>query len=161
MSWRTFLRSMPFVILSALATPVAADGPALQGWGLRVGLAGGPDQVIGGVLLDFGEVAERLVLRPDFQLGVGDDHTILSATAPLHYRFRTPEVAFVPYAGGGVTLAYVDRDTPRVDDSDVEVALELIGGLEWVRDGGNAFSVELDLVIGDVHDFQVLAGWTF
>jgi len=148
--------------LTALTPPCLAEGPSLQGWGIRVGAADDPDQLLAGVQLDFGELAEALRLRPDFQLGFGDDHTILSAAVPVHYRFET-DTGFAPYAGGGVVLAFVDRDRPRAgqDDQDFEVGAEIVGGLEWALQGGRAFAVELNLVFGDVHDVEVLAGWTF
>lgn len=150
-------------ITLAGTAPCLAEGPALQGWGIRAGVADDPDQVLGGVQLDFGELASSLLLRPDFQLGFGDDHTILSAAVPVHYRFAT-DTSFTPYAGGGVVLAFVDRDEipgSARDDQDFEVGAELVGGLEWTLDGGRAFAVELNLVFGDVHDAEVLAGWTF
>jgi hypothetical protein len=155
-----------FLVLLVLLLPLSAVAqdsprkPTWQGWGLRIGVADDPDQVVGGVQFDLGEIVDDLVLRPDVELGVGDDHLVLGATAPVHYRFQ-PDTDFVPYAGGGLTLSVVDRDTRGNDDTDVELAVKLIGGLEWPLESGRAFSVELQLVFGDPHDFEVLAGWSF
>jgi hypothetical protein len=124
-------------------------------------VANDPDQVIGGIHWDIGELATDLRLVPNFEIGLGDDHTILVLNAPVHYLFRDVDAGFTPFAGGGVALGWVDRDNGKNDDSDFEVALKGIGGVEWTMKSGTAFFVELDLVIGDLHDFQVLAGWTF
>jgi len=134
--------------------------PGWQGWGVRVGVASDPDQVVGGVQFDFGQVADDLYLRPDVELGAGDDYLVLSLSAPVHYHFH-PDTDFTPYAGGGLSLSLVDVDRPGNDDTDVELALEIVGGLEWRLQGRRSFSVELDLVFGDPHDFEVLAGWSF
>jgi opacity protein-like surface antigen len=134
--------------------------PTWQGWGVRVGVAGDPDQVLGGIQLDLGEIIDDLYLRPDVELGVGDDHLVLSLTAPVHYHFH-PDVDFTPYAGGGLSLSLVDVDKRGNDDTDVELALEIVGGLQWSLERGRAFSVELNVVFGDPHDFEVLAGWSF
>lgn len=88
-----------------------------------------------------------------------DDHAILAVTAPVHYRFEV-EAQVAPYAGGGLALGLVERDRPR-DDTDFEIALKAVGGAEWRLKNGNDFFVELNFVFGDLHDTQVLVGWTF
>jgi hypothetical protein len=154
------------VLLSVLWAGVAwgqrANSPGLEGWGVRVGVADDPDQVVAGVQFDLGEIARRLFFRPDLELGVGDDHLVLAATAPVHYHFDT-QTAFRPYAGGGISVGGIDHDHPhrRADDTEFEVAAKAIGGLGWELRGGVEFSIELDLVLGDLHDVELLAGWRF
>jgi len=134
-----------------------------NGWGLRVGVTDDPDQVIGGAHFNLGEFVPHLRFQPDVQLGVGDDHTTLYATAPVYYRFDT-DTRFTPYAGGGVSLGFVDRDLPsgsNADDTEFEAGFKVTGGLEWPRGQGQAFFVELSIGFGDVHDLAVLAAWSF
>jgi len=123
--------------------------------------SGSPHAVFGGVHFNFGEFVPHLRFQPNVELAFGDDFQILSVTAPVHYRFDV-EGNVTPYAGGGVTVAWVNEDLPRGrDESDLEIALKGIGGVEWPLQGGNDFFLELNVGFGDIQDFQVLAGWMF
>ena len=134
-----------------------------NGWGLRAGFTDDIDQVVGGVHFNLGEFTHNLRFQPDVQLGSGDDHTTIYGTAPVYYRFGTG-TRFTPYAGGGVSAGYVDRDLPvgsNGDDSDFEFGGKVTGGMEWPRSEGQAFFLELSLGFGDVHDAQIIAAWSF
>ena len=159
---------MPVVtfLLAAATLPAAAEDHGIRGWGPRVGLASDPDQVLLGVHLDAGRLGPRVRFQPDVELGVGDDVFVLAFTAPVHYRFRVQGDVH-PYAGGGVTIGFVDVDHDHDDefdhdhDDDVEAAIDITGGLEWALDGDDLFFVEFSILAGDLHDFQLVAGWTF
>ena len=143
----------------------SGQGISYQGWGLRVGAADGPDQVVAGAHLDLGEFVRHLRFQPNFELGFGDDTTVLAATAPVHWVFEVNE-SFRPYAGGGLTAGWIDRDDPNPDrgedDSDFEIGVKAIGGLEWALSGGGRFGVELAVhVVDEVYNAQVMAAWTF
>jgi len=155
---------LTFMTLALATAPVLAGGPRLQGWGPRVGLASDPDQAIGGFHWNLGKVHSQLRLVPNVQLGFGDDHTIVEGTAPVHWMFNEVEADFTPYAGGGLAIAWIDRDLPpqsNADDSEVELALKATGGVEWRLRNGTDFFVEVSILAGDIHDFQAVAGWTF
>ncbi len=141
-----------------------ARGPELVSWGPRVGLASGPDQLVGGAHWNLGTIRPRLRFVPTVQAGFGDNHTVIEGTAPVHWVFRDAHDDFTPYAGGGLALAWIDRDLPAQssgDDSDVELALKATGGLEWHLRNNTDFFIELNFVFGDIHDFQAVAGWSF
>jgi opacity protein-like surface antigen len=146
---------------------VDSDSPGEIGyrnWGLRVGFADDPDQVVGGVHFNFGEFVRHLRFQPDLQLGVGDDHTTLYGTIPVYYRFVGTDTRFKPYAGGGISLGFVDRDLPKsssADDTEFESGAKATGGLEWRWRDERAFLIELSLGFGDVHDVTFIAGWSF
>ena len=134
-----------------------------HGWGVRAGLADSADQFVGGAHFNLGELLEQVRFQPDVQLGVGDDVTTLYGTAPLYYRFDRG-AGMTPYAGGGLTLGWVDRDLPAGasgDSSSFEVGARATGGLEWAKANGEAFFVELSLGLGDTHDAVVVAAWSF
>lgn len=157
-------RLILILMTAALCSSPALAGDRLQGWGPRVGLASDPDQAIVGMHWNLGNVHSQLRLVPNVQAGFGDDHTIIEGTIPVHWMFNNVEADFTPYAGGGLAVAWIDRDLPansNADDTEVELALKAIGGLEWRLSGGTDFFVELNLVFGDIHDFQAVAGWTF
>jgi hypothetical protein len=160
------MRRLWVVMLSSLCVGTAsAQEFGFRGWGPRVGLADDPDQVVVGAHFDLGEFADHLRFVPNVEAGFGDDHTILSFTAPVHYRWEElGETNVIPYAGGGVSVAWIhpDDDGPgNDDDDDLDLGLRAVGGAEWPLAERRAFFVELNVVFGDVHDFQVVAGWTF
>jgi hypothetical protein len=110
---------------------------------------------------NFGEFAPRLRFQPNFEIGLGDDYTIISVTTPVHYRFKV-NANCVPYAGGGVTLAFVDHDLDNgPNDRDFEIAAKAVGGIEWPLQGSKQFFLELNIGVGDIQDAEVLAGWMF
>ncbi len=129
-----------------------------NGWGVRLGLADGADQVLGGAHFNLGEFAENFRFQPDVQLGAGDDFTTLFGTVPVYYRFDTG-TAFTPYAGAGVSFGWTDDD--RIDNKEFEVGGKATGGLEWPQDNGQAFFVELSLGFGDIHDATIMGAWSF
>jgi hypothetical protein len=131
------------------------------GWGPHIGVAGDPDQLVVGLHFDVGRIAQRVRFQPDLELGLGDNHTIFSFTLPAHYLFRT-RTEIGPYLGGGVMIGLDDRDRPAPrDDTDVEIGIALTGGLEWRTEHGDRFFLELNLLAGDLHDFQAVGGITF
>jgi opacity protein-like surface antigen len=170
-------RRLPFILVVLLIlTPVVwADqeqddetisSPGdikLRGWGLRVGLADDPDQIVGGAHWDLGRIVENLRLQPNVELGVGDDDLTLFGSIPVHYLFQI-DSDFTPYVGGGVVLGVVEHDRPEQaggDDTEVEGGLRVIGGLQWLRKSGKPFAIEMNLGIGDIHDLQIKVAWTF
>ena len=66
------------LLLAAAALPAAAQDIGFNTWGVRAGASDDPDQVVVGVQADFGEFIPNLRFQPNFELGFGDDTTILS-----------------------------------------------------------------------------------
>jgi len=150
---------LSFLILTAAAGPVAAEvGP--QGWGPRVGISSGPDQILFGAHFDFGNFAPNVGFRPHVHLGLGDNLTTLSAAADAFYRFTLTESSWRPYLGGTFGLLYVNVDRAFGDASDTDLQLMLLGGVEG-RFGGNRMMFELKLELVDAPDLIALVGWTF
>src|SRR5512147_2409723 len=85
MKLRHALIALPLLVL---AVPASAQQMGYYGIGPRVGVASDPDQVVGGMQFNFGEFVPRLRFQPNFEVGVGDDYTIITATFPVHYRFK-------------------------------------------------------------------------
>lgn len=155
-------RACVFALLLAAALPAAAQDIGFNSWGLRAGVSDDPDQFVFGVQSDFGEFIPNLRFQPNLELGVGDDTTIFSLTAPVHYRFPV-EGSLVLYAGGGLTLGLIDRDDVRGnedDDSEFEISPMAVGGLAWPV-GQSELSLELNLIGGDFPNLKLMAGWMF
>lgn len=147
-------------ILAALPTLASAE-LGFYGWGLRLGLGDDPDQVIVGFQQDFGEFVPRVGFQPSFEIGSGDDRTVVAATFPVHYRFEVISKV-KPYVGGGVQVAWIDRDLRRGgSESEIEISPTLTGGAAWpIHETGEVF-LELSLGGGDSHSAKLMVGWMF
>ena len=139
----------------------SAIGDGDSAWGLRVGLANDPDQVVGGVHFLETELADNVYLVPHAELGVGDDVVVVAGTVPVLYRFVV-DAKVRPYVGGGVTIAWIDVDPPNgKSDSSFEIAIRATGGILWRLDGGQEMFAEVNLGSRDLWDIQAMVGWRF
>ena len=120
-----------------------------NGWGVRGGLSSDPDQVYGGVHFNLGEFAKDVRFRPSMELGLGDDLVLVQMLAEVHYVFSNVQV-WKPYLGGGLGLTHVnyDNDHPG-DDSETNVSLNPIAGVETMLNQGLGFFFELKLGLAD------------
>lgn len=145
------------LVLLAPATALAAD-IEFRGWGPRVGLSDNPDQVFGGVHFDLGEFAPRVRFQPSVEVGFGDDVTTIAGNVMVAYYFEV-KGSFTPYAGGEVSVLFLDPDH---GDSDTEIGPAAVGGFETKLSDRTTFLVELQLGFSDdLPDAKLLAGWTF
>ncbi len=131
-----------------------------HGWGLRFGVGDDPDQVIAGAQWDFGEF-KAVHLEPNAELSVGDNFLTLSGLFAVHYRFRHVE-HFRPYAGAGLGLAVTRFDPPgTASDTDLDIGLRGLGGVNWALKNGREAFVELSFGVDFVNDIQIMGGWSF
>jgi len=144
--------------LAALVLPAVASADLLfRGWGIRAGIGDDPDQGIVGAHWDLGTLTTNLRFVPNFELGFGDNRTIAGLTLPLHYVFPV-KGSFVPYAGGGAVVAYIDRDKGK---SETEVAAVLAFGVDILLKSHNKLLIELDVQSGDVNKVKLMFGWSW
>jgi opacity protein-like surface antigen len=152
------------VVLFMVAPAMAADDESttkdIEGWGVRFGLSDDPNQFVIGAQYDFGEITKNVHFEPNVEIGFGDDHTVLSTTAAVHYHFKDLD-KIRPYAGGGVALALVDIDNAGANDTEFEIAVKAIGGVMWPLQHKRDFFLELNLNFGDIQETQLMAGWRF
>lgn len=150
------------LLATLVAAPAAAQDIGFNTWGLRAGAGDDPDQIVFGVQFDMGEFIQNLRFQPNVEVGVGDDTTILSLTAPVHYRVPL-EGALTVYGGGGLTVGFIDVDEDDLnedEDSDFDIAPMAAGGIAWPV-GQNELSVELNLTGGDFSTVKLVVGWMF
>ena len=134
-----------------------------QGWGPRVGASVDPDQIFGGIHLDFGEIWDHIRFQPNVELGVGDDQVLLALNLEAAYLFPVQQ-SWMPYAGGGLGINFVDFDEssgPSGDGDDTDVGLNILGGVQRVRSGSPDFLLELKVGLSDSPDAKFTIGWTF
>ena len=151
---------LTLLVVMLLAVPAAAE-MGFYGWGPRVGFADDPDQIVVGIHQDFGEFVKNLRFQPNIEVGFGDDVTTFSATIPVHYRF-TGVASTTPYVGGGLLLAWIDREKRRgEDDSEFQINPVLVGGAEWEIGSRSDLLLELHIAGGDAFNLKLVVGWVF
>lgn len=170
---RALLLTVP--ALALLTVPAAAQtqtqpqaqagGPSFgwNGWGVRAGVSIDPDQAYGGVHFELGEFAPNVRFRPSLEIGFGDDATLIQGNAEVHYVFSKVQV-WKPYVGGMVTLSWIDLDNPppQVDDTDTNVGLMGVGGVQTRLKSGTAMFLEGKVgFTNDDPDFKFGIGWSW
>lgn len=147
-------------LLVFLAAPASAQRKAgFHGWGPRAGVTINPDQVHGGVHFDLGDLARRLMLFPNAEIGFGDNLTVLTTMFEVDYRFHDHWGSWNPYLGGGIgpVFAWHDRG-----DSGTDLGLTVQGGIarQLTSQPGFMF-LEVKLGLADNPDVKFTVGWNF
>jgi hypothetical protein len=138
-----------------------AGGIGWEGWGVRVGASSDPDQVYGGVHFELGHFAKDVRFRPSLEVGLGDDATLWQALAEVHYVFSKVQV-WKPYVGGGAGWTWINLDNvPQgADDSDSDLALVGVGGVQTKTKSGTLLFFEGKIGFGDADpDLKLGVGW--
>ncbi len=132
------------------------------GWGGRVGAALDPEQVYVGFHLDLGEIAERVRLQPNIEIGFGDGRTLVAINPEVFYLFK-PHDRWTPYAGGGLGINIVNWDhSADMDDMmETQIGLNLLGGVETKISDRAKFFGEIKFGVGDSPDAKLSVGLTF
>jgi len=148
------------VFLSVAAGRLQARDYVL-GWGGRIGATLDPDQVHLGVHADLGEIAGRVRVQPNLEVGLGSDRTQIAVNPEVIYLFTARE-RWTPYAGGGLGINIVkfDKTAPGADNSELEVGLNLLGGIETKISSNSRFFAEVKFGIGDSPEVKFTAGFT-
>ena len=141
--------------LFLFAVPLAAR--AETSFGLRGGLSVDPDQFLIGGHINFEPIAENVYIVPSAEAGFGDDIFTLSFNGDVQYRFET-DSGVRPYAGGGLSLYFVDFD----GGSDTELGVDVLGGIFFNQDSDTPMFVEAKAGLTDeVPDWKFIFGINF
>jgi hypothetical protein len=98
-------------IVAVVSLTLLAASARAQGVGGRVGASANPDQFYAGVHFETSEVVERLRFRPNVEVGVGDNLTLVALNFEFVYELP-PDAPRLPaalsmwhlYVGGGPSL---------------------------------------------------------
>ena len=166
---RLLILALPILTLALILPPTsfAQDEQyrtGFRGWGPRLGATIDPDQIHFGVHFDFGNFAQRVRFQPNFELGFGDNITLAAINGDVHYRFRENWEVWSPYLGGGLGINFWSWDNdkfPNRGDTEAELGVNVVGGIEKGISGGDRFFIEGKLGLVDAPDFKIQVGWTF
>jgi hypothetical protein len=141
---------LAFLSLFCMATATPAQAQARAG--VQGGMSIDPDQVFFGGHVETSPLIDRLRFRPNVDIGLGDDITLIGFNFDFTYRF-TENRPWNLYAGAGPALNWFDVNDNSTTDGGFNV---LIGARQ--REG-MFFEMKIGMV--DSPDLKFGVGFTF
>jgi hypothetical protein len=156
------LRSRGFLIALAAVSSLtwASLASANTSGGLRAGFSSGPDQFVVGGQLELSPVADNVYIIPSGEVGFGDHLTSLAFNGDVQYRFVVHRSKVRPYAGGGLSVYYVNLDNGG--GSDTHLGANILGGIYFNEHKRNPMFVDVKAGLTDeVPDWKFVYGIDF
>jgi hypothetical protein len=147
-------RSVSFGVLALLVWLAPAVASAQVAAGVRAGVSIDPDQFYVGGHIETDPLVERLVFKPNVEVGFGDDVTLAAFNFEFVWKFARRRSEWGFYAGGGPAINLYQRDGPG---DDAEAGFNILAGLENRR----GLFFEFKLGVADSPDFKFGVGFTF
>jgi hypothetical protein len=159
-------RCFPTLALIFVTSQAFGQELGVGSYGLRAGINANPDQLNVGAHLDVGRLAERVRLRPSFEVGLGNGVVLGAANFDAHYLFSGGTLR--PYAGGGLGLNVIEVTNGIGQGGGLDLApvLNFVGGVEWgsAHRGSTAlgrYLLEARVGMGDTPDLKLVFGVSF
>lgn len=158
---------LTFLFIGSLASAPAARAQdrevRFHGLGPRVGLSITPNQFVFGGHADFGDpLPHTNLLLPVIEIGVGDNLTTTSIGSDLLFRFSDRWGVWTPYLGGEAALIITSLSNSKGgDNSNADLGLSGIFGVEKVIGDSNRFAAELKFEIVNAPNVKLMAIWAF
>jgi hypothetical protein len=149
----TTTRLLPVALATFALLGLAAPARA-QSFGVRAGASVDPDQFYFGGHVETPALVDRVHLRPNLEIGVGDDVTLVAVNVEAVYKYPLPRSAWTVYGGGGPAINYYNFEDDR---SDTEAGFNFVGGLE--HDRGLFFEIKVGTA--DSPDLKFGIGYSF
>ncbi len=141
-----------YVVSTLLVWAALVGSAAAQGLGVRAGASVDPNQFYFGGHVETAPLVEQLRFRPNLEIGVGNDVTLVAVNLEFAYVFPQSR-GWSLYAGGGPALNIID--TASATNS--EGGFNLLVGAS--HEGG--LFGELKLGFLDSPDVKIGVGYTF
>jgi hypothetical protein len=122
--------------------------------GVRAGGSVDPDQVYVGGHIETEPLIERLVFKPNVEVGFGDNVTLAAFNFEFMWKFPQRRGEWGFYAGGGPAINVYQFDGPG---DDTEPGFNFVGGVESTR----GLFFEFKVGASDSPDFKFGVGFTF
>jgi hypothetical protein len=155
------MRRTAIWILATLACVLLAAAPAAaqSHAGIRAGLSVDPEQFFFGGHVESNPLVERLTFRPNVEVGVGDDLTLVALNVEFAYWVSRQRPWDVYFGGGPALVIASGHDGRRRDDDDTDVGggFNLLVGAQH-RDG---LFGEIKAGLGDSPGLKFTVGYAF
>ena len=137
----------------ALLLLLAASPSSAQTIGARVGVSAEPDQFYFGGHVETPPLVDRLRFRPNLEIGLGNDLTVVGLNFEFAYHFADRN-GWNLYGGGGPALNFIDREG---GDGSAEGGFNVLVGVQHER----GLFVEVKAGAIDSPNFKAGVGYVF
>jgi hypothetical protein len=144
-----------FILMIATCWPTPAQ--AQEGVGVRAGISADPDQFYFGAHAGFGPVVDKLWFRPNIELGVGNNLTVVALNGEFTYWIPLRKNPWNVYVGAGPAANILSFGGIRNRSSDVRPGFNFLMGIAKKR---GVFS-EIKIGALDSPSFKFGIGYTF
>ena len=141
-----------FVAIALFAFTASVVPAAAQELGVRAGVSVNPDQFYFGGHAETGNLVDNLRFRPNLEVGVGDNVTLVAFNIEFAYHFPSQRSWHV-YAGGGPALNFIRFR----GETESEGGLNLLAGVQHAR----GLFAELKVGTLDSPDLKLGVGYAF
>jgi hypothetical protein len=137
------------------ATPASAQQIAA---GVQAGVSLDPDQVYFGGHVETSPLVERLRFRPNVEIGIGDDVTLIGINFEFTYSF-TANRPWNVYVGAGPAINVYDFD----DEANLDGGSETEAGFNFLVGARHRNGLFFEMKVGamDSPDLKFGVGYTF
>lgn len=139
-------------LFTALILSLAAATADAQDFGIRGGISANPDQVFFGAHVESLPIIDRVHLRPNIEIGFGDDLTFTALNLEAIYKWPL-QAPWTVYAGAGPAINIVKTES----ETDAEAGFNFLGGLEHSK----GWFVEAKVGSVESTDLKITFGYTF
>jgi hypothetical protein len=153
-------RTIRLLIVCTVVTflTVVVSAPTYAQFGLRGGLSVDPDQLYFGVHTQTDRILfDQFQLRPNIEVGFGDNSTVVSLNGEIAYPFQLENRTRL-YVGGGPSaniVSFNHPNDPTRDDTAVRAGLNFMFGIDFSE---NYFA---ELKVGAIDSPQVKIGFGY
>ena len=156
-SLRVTMPMKQFITLILAATFLTIPAQAQEGVGVRAGVSAEPGQFYFGGHAAFGPVVDKLWFRPNLEVGVGNNTTLIAPNAEFAYWVPLRKNPWNVYLGGGPAANIFTSGGIRNRNSDVRPGFNLLIGLAERR----GLFTEIKIGAIDSPSFKFGIGYTF
>lgn len=156
----------------ALMLPGGVRAGVIEGWGPRAGFSARPDQFVVGLHVDLRPLAKNLRLRPNIDVGLGENATMITLNPDLVYAVPI-EGAGAFLFGGTLSLVHANTDASRtykdgsgnehvltVDNDTTELGVAACAGFRFST--SDPIFIDAKFGIADKYpDLKVVVGFSF
>lgn len=137
----------------------AGSSSAQEQVGIRAGVSGDPDQFVFGGHLETAPLLDRLVFRPNAEIGLGSDLVLLALNLEFAYKIPLEDKPWIVYFGGGPALNILNfsDDRRRGDDTEVEGGFNILVGAEHTE----GLFTEFKVGFSHSPELKFLVGYSF
>lgn len=148
------MKTVGTLLLTVMLSAGVAAPAFAQSAGVRVGVSGDPAQFYFGGHYESAPFAEQLRFRPNLEIGVGDNHTLIALNFEFAYFVQLPRRSpWSAYVGAGPALN-IDRVT---NNTNTGGGFNILVGVQHSQ----GFFTELKVGMVDSPSFKFGVGYTF